>query len=81
MTLTSDTQSIQALFSKMSQNSASSIYIGGFCWSAQANMSQGASSFSQDVTMSADKTSITITDNTNSPKVIAVVPITMGKSA
>jgi len=44
-------------------------------------MSQGASSFSQDVTMSADKTSITITDNTNSPKVIAVVPITMGKSA
>ncbi|MDY0977600.1 hypothetical protein SOM61_21785 [Massilia sp. CFBP9012] len=81
VTMTSDTQSIQALFSKMSQNSSASISIGGFCWSAQANMSQGASSFSQDVTMSSDKTSITITDNTNSPKVIAVVPITMGKSS
>lgn len=80
VTLTSDKTSIQALYSAMSQNSTSSISIGGFCWSGQANASQGASSFSNDVTMSADGTSVTITDNTNSPKVIAVVPISMGKA-
>ncbi len=80
VTLTSDKSSMQAFYKQMSQNSSSSVSIGGFCWSAQANHAQGASSFSNDVTMSADGTSVTITDNTNSPKVLGVVPISLGKA-
>jgi hypothetical protein len=81
VTLKSSKSSIQALYTQMSQNSSSSISIGGFCWSAQANQAQGSSKFSSDVTLSADGTSVTITDNTNSPKVLGVVPISLGKAA
>jgi len=81
VTLTSDTASIQALYATMKQNSSASFTIGGFCWSAQASSAQGKSSFSSDVTLSADGTSVTIVDNTNAPKVIAVVPITLRKAS
>ena len=80
VTLTSSKASMQAFYSQLQQNSSSSVSIGGFCWSAQANHAQGASTFASDVTMSADGTSVTITDNTNSPKVIGVVPISLGKA-
>lgn len=80
VTLTSSKASMQAFYSQLQQNSSSSVSIGGFCWSAQANHAQGASNFASDVTMSADGTSVTITDNTNSPKVIGVVPISLGKA-
>ncbi|MHA4871737.1 hypothetical protein ACXZ1M_28995 [Duganella sp. PWIR1] len=80
VTLTASKASIQQLYTQMQQNSASSISVGGFCWSAQANHAQGASKFTSDVTMSADGTSITITDNTNAPKVLGVVPVSLGKA-
>ncbi|MFZ5528280.1 MAG: hypothetical protein ACOZE7_16625 [Pseudomonadota bacterium] len=80
VTLTSDRKSIQALYQQLSQDSSSSFSIGGFCWSAQANHAQGTSHFASDVTTSADGTSVTITDNTNSPKVLGVVPIALGKA-
>lgn len=79
VTLTSSQDKIKALYAQMQQNSSSSISIGGFCWSAQASHAQGASRFSSDVTTSSDGTSITITDNTNSPKVLGIVPIKLGK--
>ena len=79
VTLTSSQEKIKALYAQMQQNSSSSISIGGFCWSAQANHAQGASRFSSDVTMSSDGTSVTITDNTNSPKVLGIVPVKLGK--
>lgn len=78
VTLTSDSNSVQALYAKFKENSSASISIGGFCWSANANFAQGKSMFASDVKLSSDATSVTITDNTNSPKVIAVVPISMG---
>lgn len=80
VTLTSNSASIQALYQQMKQNSSSSFTIGGFCWSANANHAQGKSSFSSDVSTSADGTSITITDNTNAPKVLGIVPIALGKA-
>lgn len=81
VTLTSSKASIEKLYTQMQQNSSSSVSIGGFCWSAQANHAQGASKFTSDVTMSADGTSVTITDNTNSPKVLGIVPISLGTPA
>jgi hypothetical protein len=80
VTLSASKASIQQLYTQMQQNSSSSISVGGFCWSAQANHAQGASKFTSDVTMSADGTSITITDNTNAPKVLGVVPVPLGKA-
>ncbi len=81
VTLTASKESMQALYRQMQQQSSSSFSIGGFCWSAGASHAQGSSSFASDVKMSADGTSITITDNTNSPKVLGIVPIPLGKAS
>lgn len=74
VTLTGSKQTIAALSNQFNQQSSASISVGALCWSASANASQGQSNFSKDVQISNDGTSVTITDNTNAPKVILVVP-------
>jgi hypothetical protein len=74
VTLTGSRNTIDALSNQFNQQSSASISVGALCWSASASASQGQRSFSDDVKISSDRTSITITDNTNAPKVILVVP-------
>ena len=74
ITLKGDKTQISTLATQFQQQSAASVSVGAFCWSASASVSQGQSRYTQDVKQSTDGTSITMTDNTNAPKVIAVMP-------
>lgn len=78
VTITGDKTKIASLSNQFQQSSAASISVGAFCWSASANAAQGQSHYDTDVKVSSDGTSITMTDNTNSPKVIAVIPTKLG---
>jgi hypothetical protein len=62
------------LKSAFSQQSQASFSVGGFFWSGSASVSQGSQYSKADVAWSSDGLSVTITDNTNAPKVIGVVP-------
>jgi hypothetical protein len=78
VTLTGSKQTISTLNTQFSQQSAASLSVGGFFWSASANASQGRSVYTADCKISSDGTSLTLTDNTNAPKVILVVPSKLG---
>lgn len=74
VTLTGDSTTIAAVSHEFKQQSSASISIGGFCWSACAGVSQGQGSYDNDVKVSTDGLSITMTDSTNAPKVILIIP-------
>jgi hypothetical protein len=74
VTLIGSKQTIAAISNQFAQQSSASVSVGAFCWSASASASQGQSNYANDVKVSSDGTSITLTDNTNAPKVILVVP-------
>ena len=78
VTISGDKTTIASLSNQFQQNSSASISVGAFCWSASANAAQGQSHYDTDVKVSSDGQSITMTDNTNSPKVIAVIPDKLG---
>lgn len=78
ITLTGNKQTIATLNTQFNQQSAASFSVGGFCWSASASASQGSSRYAADSKVSTDGTAISITDNTNAPKVLLVVPSKLG---
>lgn len=78
VTITGDKTTISTLATQFSQHSSASVSVGAFCWSASASMAQGQSNYTNDVKVSSDGSAITITDNTNAPKVVLVVPTKLG---
>ena len=74
ITLTGSTQTMSAIKTAFAQQSQASVSIGGFFWSGSANVSQGSQNSKADLSWSSDGMSVTITDNTNAPKVIGIVP-------
>jgi hypothetical protein len=74
VTLSGSTQTMSEIKSAFSQQSHASLSVGGFFWSGSASVDQGSQNSSADLAWSSDGLSVTITDNTNVPKVIGIVP-------
>lgn len=74
ITLTGSAQTMAQLKSTFQQQSHTSFSIGGFFWSGSASVDQGSQNARADMAWSSDGNSVTITDNTNAPKVIGIVP-------
>jgi len=74
VTLTGSKETMSELKSTFQQQSHASFSVGGMFWSAKASVDQGSQNSRADLASSADGTSMTITDNTNAPKVIGIVP-------
>lgn len=72
--LTGTTQTMSQVKNAFAQQSNGSVSIGAFCWNASAAFGQGSQNSAADLKWSTDNTSVTITDNTNAPKVIGIVP-------
>jgi hypothetical protein len=78
VTLTGSTSSIQQVTNAFQQQAQGSVSVGGFCWSASAGFGWGQSSLSQDLKVSTDGTQVTLTDNTNAPKILGIQPVRVG---
>jgi hypothetical protein len=74
ITLSGLTQTMSQLRSAFAQQSHASVSVGGFFWSGSASVDQGGQNSSASVAWSSDGTSVTISDNSNAPKVIGIVP-------
>ena len=74
ITLTGSTEMMSQLKNAFAQQANASVSVGGFCWSASASVAQGSQNSRADMAWSSDGNSVTITDNTNAPKVIGIVP-------
>lgn len=81
ITLSGSQETMSAVKSAMAQENHASMSVGGMFWSAQASVDQGSQSSKADLANSEDGNSVTITDNTNAPKVIGIVPQNLDPSA
>lgn len=81
ITLSADKQTMSDVRSAFNQHSSASVSVGGFFWSGSASVQQGSQESRADVAWSTDGTSVTISDNTNAPKVIGIVPQNLNPKA
>lgn len=74
VTLSGSKQTMSAIRDAFAQQSSASVSVGGFFWSASASVAQGSQNSKADLAWSSDGLSVTMTDNTNAPKVIGIAP-------
>jgi len=81
VTLSGTKDQISEVTNTFHQASQSSFSIGGFFWSASASVNQGQDSYNATVETSNDGKSVTFKYNSNTPKVIGIVPQNLNPQA